>query len=189
MSGETEAMVSGWTIDTWRYHSDAMRNLERLWREDQVKLTEKFEQERDRRLGEVAVEREKALKIKETADLAALSLAREIQDYKDEKANGLRDQLLQERGSYATKADVQSAVREVSASISPLVDKLSDLSTAMRDQYDTLRREHNADVLTLRTEQSLNTGRDRGIATSWAALLAVIGAALGAGAFIHSFVK
>jgi hypothetical protein len=40
---------------------------------------EKFQAERDRRLTEVALEREKALKIKETADLAALELAREIQ--------------------------------------------------------------------------------------------------------------
>src|SRR5687767_6417131 len=45
----------------------------------------RFAEERDRRYAEVATEREKALKIKETADLAALGLAREIQTYKDEK--------------------------------------------------------------------------------------------------------
>ena len=50
----------------------------------------KFEAERDRRYGEVATERDKAL-----------ALAREIQNYKDEKANDLRSQidaLLQKAG-------------------------------------------------------------------------------------------
>lgn len=63
--------------------------------------------ERDRRYAEVNVEREKALKIKETADLAALQLAREIQTYKDEKANELREQINSERGLYATNKDIE----------------------------------------------------------------------------------
>lgn len=67
----------------------------------------RFDAERDRRLSEVAIEREKALKIKETADLAALSLAREIQTYKDEKANELRSQIERERGSYVTKSELK----------------------------------------------------------------------------------
>ena len=54
---------------------------------------DKFNHERDRRYAEVTQEREKALKIKEVADLAALQLAREIQTYKDEKANELRTQI------------------------------------------------------------------------------------------------
>jgi hypothetical protein len=63
----------------------------------------RFEAERDRRYSEVNLEREKALKIKETADLAALELAREIQTYKDEKANELRSQIERERGTYVTR--------------------------------------------------------------------------------------
>ncbi len=63
----------------------------------------RFEAERDRRYTEVNLEREKALKIKETADLAALELAREIQTYKDEKANELRSQIERERGTYVTR--------------------------------------------------------------------------------------
>jgi len=66
----------------------------------------RFEDERDRRYTEVNIEREKALKIKETADLAALQLAREIQTYKDEKANELREQISSERGLYATNKDI-----------------------------------------------------------------------------------
>jgi hypothetical protein len=66
----------------------------------------RFNEERDRRYAEVNIEREKALKIKETADLAALGLAREIQNYKDEKANELREQINSERGLYATNKDI-----------------------------------------------------------------------------------
>ncbi len=67
---------------------------------------DRFAAERDRRYSEVNIEREKALKIKETADLAALSLAREIQTYKDEKANQLREQINSERNLYPTKSQL-----------------------------------------------------------------------------------
>jgi hypothetical protein len=75
----------------------------------------RFEKERDRRYSEVNIEREKALKIKETADLAALQLAREIQTYKDEKANELREQISRERNLYPTKDELASSIREVVA--------------------------------------------------------------------------
>lgn len=67
---------------------------------------ERLYAERDRRYAEVDVEREKALRIKETADLAALQLAREIQTYKDEKANELREQINSERNLYPTKSQM-----------------------------------------------------------------------------------
>jgi hypothetical protein len=82
---------------------------------------ERFFEERDRRYAEVALEREKALKIKEEADKAALGLAREIQTYKDEKANELREQIASERGLYATKGDVQAAVEKIEATLGPLI--------------------------------------------------------------------
>jgi hypothetical protein len=81
--------------------------------------------ERDRRYAEVAAEREKALKIKEAADEAALLLAREIQTYKDEKANELRSQIESERGGYATKDDLASAVREIRAELAPVASYVS----------------------------------------------------------------
>jgi hypothetical protein len=84
-----------------------------------------FEAERDRRYAEVNVEKEKALKIKETADLAALQLAREIQTYKDEKANELREQINSERGHYASKDDLQNVSEKLEASIKPLADFVS----------------------------------------------------------------
>ena len=76
----------------------------------------RFEQERDRRYTEVGQEREKALAIKETADLAALELAREIQTYKDEKANQLREQINSERGLYLTKTEAKPLFEFVSSS-------------------------------------------------------------------------
>ncbi len=82
---------------------------------------DKFAAERDRRYAEVSVEREKALKIKEVADLAALQLAREIQTYKDEKANELREQISSERGHYASKDDLSAAADKLEATIRPLV--------------------------------------------------------------------
>jgi len=78
--------------------------------------------ERDRRYAEVAIEREKALKIKEVADRAALELAREIQTYKDEKANELRTQIERERGSYVTQGDLHAAIARLEALIQPAAD-------------------------------------------------------------------
>jgi len=81
-----------------------------------------FHEERDRRYTEVAQEREKALKIKEEADKAALQLAREIQTYKDEKANELREQISQERGLYVSQGELKSALAEIQATLKPILD-------------------------------------------------------------------
>jgi hypothetical protein len=97
---------NGWTVETWAAHTEALREGDL-----------RFDEERDRRYTEVSIEKEKALKIKETADLAALGLAREIQTYKDEKANELREQINSERGLYATKDDLQAAVEKIEAGL------------------------------------------------------------------------
>src|SRR5580704_14773348 len=114
MSGETEANVSGWTVDTLRSHMFA-----------RLDGMEAVLAERDRRYAEVNAEKEKALKIKETADLAALGLAREIQTYKDEKANELREQISNERGLYASKTDLQAAVEKIEAMLKPLIEQMN----------------------------------------------------------------
>jgi len=105
---------SEWTIVT----------LKALMDERQAAWAALFE-ERDRRYAEVALEREKALKIKEQADRDALALARADQTYKDERANNLRTQLERERGDYATKDDLANAIREVSATLKPLAEFVS----------------------------------------------------------------
>lgn len=86
---------------------------------------DKFMAERDRRYAEVSIEREKALKIKEVADLAALQLAREIQTYKDEKANELRSQIERERGDYATRSDLNALSDKFDTAMKPVVDFVS----------------------------------------------------------------
>jgi len=68
---------------------------------------QRVDAERDRRYAEVALARAEALKIKEEADKTALGLAREIQVYKDEKANELREQINSERGLYVTKTELE----------------------------------------------------------------------------------
>lgn len=82
----------------------------------------KFEEERDRRYTEIAIEREKALKIKDLADRDAMQLARDIQTYKDERDNRLREQINQERVGYATKSDLTSLAKELQATVKPLVE-------------------------------------------------------------------
>ena len=109
MSGETKVNISGWTIDTLAAYSEAMREMQ-----------DRIDAERDRRYADVALEREKALKIKEEADKAALALAREIQTYKDEKANELREQINSERGLYATKGDLVAVTEKMEATLRPL---------------------------------------------------------------------
>src|ERR1700677_615078 len=94
-----------------REHLDALRAADAL-----------LEAERDRRYAEVAVEREKALRIKDTADRDALALARQAQTYRDEQSNKLREQINGERGLYATKDDLANAVREMTAAIKPLAE-------------------------------------------------------------------
>lgn len=71
--------------------------------------------ERDRRYAEVAAANAMALKIKEQADSIALDLAREIQKYKDEKANQLREQIGAERNLYVTKEELQPIKDRISS--------------------------------------------------------------------------
>jgi hypothetical protein len=79
-----------------------------------------LQEERDRRYAEVAIARAEALRIKEVADRDALELARQIQTYKDEKANELREQISSERGLYASKDDLENVAEKLEATIAPL---------------------------------------------------------------------
>ncbi len=133
-----DQVASGWTLETLQLHLEALAHA-----------SEKFDAERDRRYSEVNIEREKALKIKEEADKAALGLAREIQSYKDEKANQLREQITGERGSFATKEDLAAAMREISAQIAPLA-----------------------------SFTAVATGHTRGIGEGWGYLVAIVTMAL-----------
>jgi hypothetical protein len=58
---------------------------------------------------------QRAIQIKQEADEKARDLAREMQTYKDEKANELRSQIESERGLMATKEDVAAAIQRIEA--------------------------------------------------------------------------
>jgi hypothetical protein len=103
--------------------------------------------ERDRRYAEVGVEKEKALRIKETADLAALDLARQIQTYKDEQHNGLLQQIDRERARYPTKDDLAAAVEKMQAQIAPLA------------KYVAAQQGRSGGAAETRSERRLDTGQ------------------------------
>ena len=97
-----------------QYHLETLRRHDR-------RADEKFQTERDRRYTEVALEREKALQIKEKADDRALDLARQIQTYKDEQANELRSQIESERGTYATQSDLRALDEKIATALAPVL--------------------------------------------------------------------
>jgi hypothetical protein len=107
-------MTDGWTISTLKEHWDTVDAANR-----------RFEDERDRRYTEVNIEKEKALKIKETADLAALSLARESQTYKEQQNDALRDKNLSESGVYATNSGVAQAIGKLEQKLDPIFEFIS----------------------------------------------------------------
>jgi len=99
-----------WSLEAYITHTEAMRAADK-----------DFGEERDRRYKEVNIEKEKALKIKETADLAALGLAREIQDYKDQKMNGSRSAMESERGNFATRDSVGALSEKFDTAHAPVL--------------------------------------------------------------------
>ena len=132
-----------WTVEAYVTHNEAMRSAD-----------EKFQVERDRRYAEVKNAEEKALKVKEEADKAALGLAREIQTYKDEKANELREQINSERGRYATQSDLKAAVEKIEVTMIPM----------------------SAFV-------AAQSGRNAGIGFAWQLVVTVIGLAISAAVY------
>ncbi len=128
----------GWTTETWAIYSEAIRHAE-----------QRFDEERDRRYAEVGVEKEKALKIKETADLAALGLARDIQSYKDEKANELRSQIESERGHYATRQDISTLSEKFEVQLASLQTDRAGRAGAEQQQIEGEKRRASARTVTV----------------------------------------
>jgi len=91
--------------------------------------------------------------------LTALQLAREIQTYKDEKANELRSQIERERGSYVTKPELQAATEKTDAVVKPIAEFVA-----------------------------IQQGRSGGLQFGWAVLVGAIVAAGGVTAMIVAFV-
>ena len=136
---------------------DLIEERDKLYKERAEWLTQ-FYAERDRRYAEVAIEREKAIKIKEQADRDALELAREIQKYKDEKANDLREQINRERILYASKTELIAAIEKLEATVKPMMEYVAS-----------------------------QQGRSGGLAAGWGYLVAVIAMAVGISSLIGFF--
>jgi hypothetical protein len=116
-----------------REHLEALRGAEKELRAADKELAA----ERDRRYAEVGIEREKTLKAKEVADHAALELARQIQTYKDEKANELREQIASERHLYVTVSELGSQKKEIEAQLQPISDYIAAQQGRSGGQTDT----------------------------------------------------
>lgn len=114
-----------WTVETLRIHTAELREIQDKFESERDRRYAELAAERDRRYYEVSHEREKAVRIKEEAEKEALSLAREIQKYKDEKANDLRAQIGSERGLYPTKPEMRSELDKVHDAMKPLLAYLS----------------------------------------------------------------
>lgn len=99
-------------------------HLEALERERELRYQQRYEAQQKAVTDAFAASKE-ALAIKDAADRRALELAREIQTYKDEKANNLREQISSERGVLATKEDLKSAVEKIDATYGPALSYIS----------------------------------------------------------------
>lgn len=132
MMGTNPHTEHGWTIATYAAHNEALRLAD-----DKLRAAdERFYGERDRRYAEVKNAEEKALRVKDEADKNALTLAREIQTYKDEKANELRSQIERERGDYATQADLKSLSEKVEAALMPIRDHMAAQTASSKGMRD-----------------------------------------------------
>ena len=168
---ETDKPDICWTIQTYAAHNEAMR------RESQ-----RFEDERDRRYTEVNIEKEKALKIKETADLAALSLARESQTYKEQQNDALRDKNLSESGVYATNDSLSKVAENIRASTEASIQGLAKATAKTIADFMT-------EIKPFMNGSIQQEGQQQGTQLTKANLYATLGAVGTVGAIIFAILK
>lgn len=169
MSGKTPLSVHDvrWTIDTYATHAEAMRLAD-----------ERFNDERDRRYTEVNIEKEKALKIKETADLAALSLARESQTYKEQQNDALRDKNLSESGIYATNSSLNKLGEEIRASTDVAIQSLANSTAKAIGDF-------MAEVKPYMSGQTQQQGQSQGSRMTRGEIYTALGVAAGLGTLLY----
>ena len=136
----TAIVGAEWTIGSLAVHMAELRAADIRYNDTVRRSNFAFETERDRRYAEVNVEKEKALKIKETADLAALTLAREIQSYKDANADKLREQGLRETGAYVTHDDLANVITKFESLVTPALDYINSQKGVMQGSQMTTGR-------------------------------------------------
>lgn len=115
-------MIDDKTFEDYKHHNESMLIMDQKFQDERFKHLADVAVLNDRRYSEVNVEKEKALKIKETADLAALELARESQKYKEERNDAMREQNLGERGQYVTHEDLTKVVQSFERALKPLIE-------------------------------------------------------------------
>lgn len=120
----------------------------------------RFDAERDRRLTEVAIEREKALAIKQESDKTALDLARQINDLHLAALNGEQARLAADRERFLS-----------------------------RETYDAQQKDFGVWRDTVNGSLSINAGKGSGVATSWGVVVAVVGILFGAAGIILAVLK
>lgn len=160
-----------WTIETYAIHADALRKAE-----------QRFEDERDRRYTEVNIEKEKALKIKETADLAALSLARESQTYKEQQNDALRDKNLSESGVYATNASLSKVADDIRASTDVAIQGLAAATAKTLADF-------MAEIKPFMTTSIQQVGQQTGSLMTRTQILAYVAGAAGVIGGVYTFTR
>src|SRR5687768_7752671 len=98
--------------------------MEALQRERDLRYEQRHEAQQEA-IKNAFLAAKEALAIKDRADRDALELAREIQKYKDEKANNLRDQIGTERGLYPTRQELKAAVEKIEVAIAPVLTQIA----------------------------------------------------------------
>jgi hypothetical protein len=110
------------TFNTFKMLMDERANHSR----ELAKAERRLGTERDRRYGEVDLEREKALKIKETADALALTLAAALQAEKDDRKNDVLQRWDNDRNTFVTRAEAitqhEAVLDKIEAAVGPLND-------------------------------------------------------------------
>ena len=101
-----------------------------IYNEDLRAADKELRIESDRRYGEVNIEREKALKIKDTADRDALELSRKRQEERDTQSDAMRDQTLASSGVYATNASVAKSFEKLEETLAPFIKYVAELQGA-----------------------------------------------------------
>jgi DNA primase large subunit len=138
---------SEWTLNTLGEHFLALREAD-----------SRFDAERDRRYTSEAALRAEALRIKEEGDRRALELAREIQAYRDEQANNLREQISAERGHYVSHNELGSAIEKIEETLKPIASYVAG-----------------------------QIGRSGGLQSGWGWLVALIGILIGVAGLASKF--
>ena len=153
-----------WTLESYIDHNESV-----------LKLENKFLEERDRRYTEVGIEREKALRIKETADLAALELARESQVYKDERNDAMREQTLSQTGVYATHADVAMVATKMEVSITAVAERMENALRPLVHFMQSSQGEKTNIVETQNKSTLTSTYISIGVAVALAIITLIVG--------------